>query len=173
MPGTKVMPVSRAVAAASSQPAAVSWSVSATTSSPAATASRTSSRGELVPSERLEWVWRSIRTRRRVVSRISGRSPVRAVLGERQRHQVRSQRRGVDERPEVVEKEYGGRRPQDQPQPPPSGLAGEVEPVEGRLPVADRHRPDRHRPRLQTHPGQRRGPPPPPPPGPGRGAPPP
>ena len=50
--------------AASSHPAALSWSVIASTSSPARRASATSSVGVLVPSEQLVWVCRSILTPR-------------------------------------------------------------------------------------------------------------
>src|SRR6266511_6082101 len=59
-PGTKPMPTSWATAAASPSPSVVSWSVSATTSSPRSRASRTSSAGVNVPSERVEWACRSI-----------------------------------------------------------------------------------------------------------------
>src|SRR3954452_11371371 len=61
-PGTSVTPVRGTAAAASSQPAVVSWSVSATTSSPAWAASASTSDGGDVPSEAVEWTWRSIRT---------------------------------------------------------------------------------------------------------------
>ena len=43
-------------------PAVVSWSVSATTSSPAAAAAATTCAGASVPSDAVEWVWRSMRT---------------------------------------------------------------------------------------------------------------
>ena len=61
-PFTRRMPTRSAASCASSHPTVVSWSVSATTSSPAFFAFSTSSVGVSVPSERLEWVWRSMFT---------------------------------------------------------------------------------------------------------------
>src|SRR4051812_44741758 len=61
-PRTSNMPVG-SVAAAALHPLVVSWSVRATTSRPAAAAAATSSTGESVPSEAVEWVCRSIRGR--------------------------------------------------------------------------------------------------------------
>ncbi len=60
-PVTRVSPAGSASAAAA-WPATVSWSVRATTSSPAARAAVTSSAGESVPSEAVEWVCRSMST---------------------------------------------------------------------------------------------------------------
>src|SRR4051794_29265726 len=62
VPGTRVTPVAGTAAAASAQPAVVSWSVRATTSSPAEAASSSTAAGGEVPSEAVEWTWRSIRT---------------------------------------------------------------------------------------------------------------
>ena len=62
VPRTSAMPCRRAAAAACDQPAVVSWSVRATTSSPAAAASATTCAGAPVPSDAVEWVWRSMRT---------------------------------------------------------------------------------------------------------------
>ena len=63
MPRTSATPCAGTAAAASDQPAVVSWSVIATTSSPAAAAAATSSSGASVPSDAEEWACRSMRTR--------------------------------------------------------------------------------------------------------------
>ena len=58
-PGTKRMPSVRAASAAWASPASSSWSVSASTVTPFAAARRTISAGASVPSEIVEWQWRS------------------------------------------------------------------------------------------------------------------
>src|SRR4051795_291496 len=62
VPGTRVTPVAGTAAAASAQPAVVSWSVRATTSSPAEAASSSTAAGGEGPSEAVECTGRSIRT---------------------------------------------------------------------------------------------------------------
>ena len=59
---TASAPAAAAASLASVQPATESWSVMATTSSPAAAASSTKAEGRTVPSDMVEWVWRSMRT---------------------------------------------------------------------------------------------------------------
>src|SRR4051794_9980687 len=58
-PRTSISP-SGSAAAAASHPSVVSWSVSATTPRPESRAARTSASGGVVPSEAVEWVWRSM-----------------------------------------------------------------------------------------------------------------
>ena len=58
-PGMKRMPSARAASAAWASPASSSWSVSASTVTPFAAARRTTSAGASVPSEIVEWQWRS------------------------------------------------------------------------------------------------------------------
>ncbi len=58
-PGMTSTPSLAPAATASASPSMVSWSVSATAFRPLSLASRTRSVGVRVPSEALEWVWRS------------------------------------------------------------------------------------------------------------------